>query len=189
MDQIKLIVSFAAGAAIGAVVTWRLLHEKHEQRIKEEIDSIRKSLSKMPKAEAVENDPKNEAADRASYRDLTKRYRTGNETIQDFPDEPVENDPDPNSVPYIITPDEFASLDGYDVISLTYFADHVLCDDQLAVIEDIEGTIGPEALDNFGIYDVNAVHVRNDRLKVDYEVLLDLRKYRDILEDQPYLNR
>ena len=44
----------------------------------------------------------------------------------------------------------------------------------------IENTVGNEALTTFGEYEDDAVHVRNDAKKCDYEVLLDNRKYEEV---------
>lgn len=190
MEQTKLVLGFVAGAAIGAAATWKLLHDKHEQRIKEEIASIRKSLTTMPKAEMTEETNREEDSIKTAvrtYRSMANKYRSmASEPEASVNDSETTQE---NDEPYVITPDEFATLDGYSVISLTYFADNVLCDDQLAVIENVEATVGPDAIDSIGMYDENAIHVRNDRLKVDYEILQDLRNYRDILEDRPYLNQ
>ena len=53
--------------------------------------------------------------------------------------------------------------------------------------DEIEETIGKSSLTRFGEYEPDSVFVRNDRLKCDYEILLDERSYAEILQDKPYL--
>ena len=57
------------------------------------------------------------------------------------------------------------------------------------IIENVEDVIGFESLNHFGEYEDDSVYVRNERLRVDYEVLLDLRTYTEVLESKPYLRR
>lgn len=84
----------------------------------------------------------------------------------------MERDPE---VPYIIHKEEFdATPDGYDQYTLTYFeGDDVLSDERDKVIEDQDNTVGLENLNRFGqgSGDPNIVYVRNEKLKVDIEVV------------------
>ena len=88
--------------------------------------------------------------------------------------------------PYDISPDEFGEFDDYEKISLTYYKDQILADDGDEPIEDIDEVVGSESLNCFGEYEDDAVFVRNDRLKCDYEILLDHRKYSDVVQRKPY---
>lgn len=44
---------------------------------------------------------------------------------------------------------------------------------------EIQQSIGFESLGHFGEYEDDSVFVRNDRLKTDYEILLDEENYSD----------
>ena len=81
-------------------------------------------------------------------------------------DEPVSS-----VKPYVISPDEYGCAEGYDMIDLTYYADGVLADETDEIVEDVEGTIGTDSLRRFGEYEHDAVHVRNDVRRIDYEIL------------------
>ena len=81
--------------------------------------------------------------------------------------------------PYVISPKEFDE-EGYETISLTYYADGVLADEQNFPIEDIEDTVGNDALNSFGEYEDDSVFVRDDDKGIDYEILLDNRKYSEL---------
>ena len=88
--------------------------------------------------------------------------------------------------PYVIPPEEFGEFDDYEEIGLTYYADQVLTDDDDELVEDIEDTVGFDSLNHFGEYEDDSVFVRNDRLKCDYEILLDHRKYSDVVKRKPH---
>lgn len=92
--------------------------------------------------------------------------------------------------PRVIPPEEFGEKEGYEQISLTWYADEVLADldDHRLTDVEIEQKVGREAMTHFGEYENDSVFVRNDELKCDYEILMDHRKYADVLEDKPYLS-
>ena len=88
--------------------------------------------------------------------------------------------------PRVIPPEEFGEED-YAVISLNYYADGVLADDWDKVIEDVENTVGEDFANHFGEYEDDSVFVRNDELEKDYEILLDMRNYSDVVTRKPHL--
>lgn len=99
----------------------------------------------------------------------------------DLEDKPVyaERDTDMDE-PYVISPEEFGELD-YEKISLTYYADDVLADEFDGLVENIDSIVGLESLNTFGEYEDDSVFVRNDKLRCDYEILKDLRRWEDVV--------
>lgn len=83
---------------------------------------------------------------------------------------------------YIIKPDEFGTIDDYELVNLTWYADGILADefDNIIGEEEIEERIGSEALVEIGKYLPKFIHVRNDDLEIDYEIGEDPRNYCDI---------
>jgi len=92
--------------------------------------------------------------------------------------------------PYVIPPEELGEMEDYETITLTYFADGTLTDDDYKVIEQEEADdiIGPDALSHFGEYEDDSVCIRNEKYKCDYEILNDLREYEEVLKENPYLS-
>ena len=82
--------------------------------------------------------------------------------------------------PYVIPPDEFGEFEDYEAISLIYFADKVLTDEDYEIVDDVDDVVGLDSFNHIGEYEDDCVHVRNDRLKSDYEILYDPRNYSDI---------
>lgn len=83
--------------------------------------------------------------------------------------------------PYVITHDEFmANENDWSQNTLTYYnGDDTLADESEMPIPEIEETIGSENLLRFGhgSNDRNVVYVRNERIKTDFEILLDQEKF------------
>jgi hypothetical protein len=85
--------------------------------------------------------------------------------------------------PFEITEAAFGELaeEGFQQISVTYYeADRTLCDDRDQPIRDVKGTIGtdnPKGLNPELSGDPHIRYVRNRRLEVDFEILLDARSF------------
>lgn len=88
--------------------------------------------------------------------------------------EPVEDER-----PYVISPDEFGEKDGYENVTLTYYADGVLTDYFDNVISNVDEVVGFDSLDHFGEYEDDVVFVRNEKMETDYEILRDLRDFNE----------
>ena len=83
--------------------------------------------------------------------------------------------------PYVIEPRYFDEYDDYNTINLTLYADGVLVDDSSnEPVEDVDETVGLDNLNHIGDYEEDAVHIRNDKLRCDYEILCDTKKYSEI---------
>lgn len=191
MDKIKNLFVFASGVAIGAVVTWKLLESKYAQLAQEEIDSVKEVYGKRysEPTETTEEDARakaDEAKEKPSIVEyasiLQKTGYTDYSAISEKEKKKEEVATEAESVvdrPYVIPPEEFGEFDDYGQISLTYYSDGVLTDDNNDIIEDVEEVVGIDTLNHIGEYEDDAVHVRNDRLKCDYEILQSLEKYSD----------
>lgn len=194
---------FVLGAAVGSAVTWKYVKDKYEQITQEEIDSVKETFSKCEVK--THNEPGKDAhvrAERAKEKPSVAEYaaklREQGYTNYSNPETAdnvkpgtgtgKEEDEDPMTLdkPYTIPPEEFGELYDYEKISLVYYADGVLADDDDELVDDIDDVIGNESLKKFGEYEDDSVFVRNDRLKCDYEILLDQRKYSDVIRKRPH---
>ena len=193
MNKTINFMMFVLGVAVGSVVTWRYVEKKYEQIAQDEIDSVKEVFSKR-EAEFTENTEARIKADNAKEKPSIIEYAArlreqGYTNYSDMVDEkPEEVKKEPMSLdkPYVITPEEFGDLDDYETISLTYYADQILTDDNDVIVDDIEDVVGFDSLNSFGEYEDDSVFVRNDKLKCDYEILLDQRKYSDVVKRRPH---
>lgn len=196
----KKLLIFVAGVAVGSVATWKVLKDKYATMAQEEIDSVKERYSERVNKHddsSDESDVKEEvytdiyktmASDYGSRTSYSAKYQPAEEK-KDIKEVEVVKDNKKVDKPYVIPPEEFGELDGYETISLSYHADNVLTDDDYELVDDVDEVIGLESLTHFGEYEDDSVFVRNDRLKCDYEILLDHRKYSEIIEQMPYLMR
>ena len=181
----KKVLYFVLGAVTGALIARLYFRKKYDtvsyECAKEETDERQESSSE----EKSRKDGITEiSAD--DYKAFLNERRKYPYHPDDISKNEEEKEPDDNR-PYVITPDEFGSVDEYETISLTYYSDGVLTDDRDdEPIEDVDDMIGEDSLTHFGEYEDDAVYVRNERLKTDFEILLDHRSYSDVAEAKPY---
>ena len=60
-------------------------------------------------------------------------------------------------------------------------------DDRAMSEEDIERTITRANLAHIGEYEPGSVFIRNEAMRVDYEVLTYEKDYEEVLNEKPYL--
>ena len=184
MSKIDNILAFAIGAAAGSIVTWKLIKDKYEQIAQEEIDSVKEVYSRRfeeSKREKIEEEPK-EDAEPLTFTIDAKAMGAYASSLQNAGySAPAEEPPKAKTVageiPYVISPEEYGDLPDYGTFELTYYADGVLADSDDEIVDDVDDVVGEESLLTFGTYEEDSVHVRNDRLKADYEILRDNRNY------------
>lgn len=185
----KFIV-FAAGMTLGAVVAWKVADVRYKQILHEEIDSVKNAYSERyasdesvePDINEAESDPEHNL-DMKQYAAVLSGSQYTNYTIAD---DKATGEVKDMEKPYVISPEEFGELYDYATVSLTYYADNVLADDQDIPIEDVDGVVGLDSLTHFGEYEDDSVFVRNDKVMTDYEILLDPRKYSDVTSTNPH---
>jgi len=193
MNKTINFMTFVLGVAVGSVVTWRYVEKKYEQIAQDEIDSVKEVFSKR-ETEFTEDTEVQIKADNAKKKPsvieyaawLRKRGYTNYSDMVDEKPEEVKEEPMSVDKPYVIAPEEFGELDDYETISLIYYADQILADDNDVIVDDIEDVVGFDSLNSFGEYEDDSVFIRNDRLKCDYEILLDQRKYSDVIKRRPH---
>ena len=202
-------ILFTAGAVIGSLVTWKVIKTKYEDIAQEEIDSVKEEYTRLMvsmkkklndsvtyKDDNNEDDRSEKDTDNiddsimANYNEIVKSYRSSDDeenTQNEKEGEEKEEDNDGVSymeAPYVISPDDFGSVPGYNAEPLDYFADGILADGW-GVELDIAETIGEDVVNYFGDYDDDVVYVRNEQTKLEYEVTRDPRTYAEAVRTNP----
>lgn len=189
---------FAAGAAIGSAVAWIYAKKYYERIANDEIESMKEwvarrveeqdektsdtNVTKRDSNPIIEKPDLMEYAAKVKdlgYYDYSKKNEPANEEKEE-----VELDLDDRI--YVIKPEAFGEEDGYEEVSLTYYSDGVLTDEQDNPIEDVESMVRADFADYFGVYEDDSVFVRNELLRTDFEILADQRKYSDLAKNDPY---
>lgn len=205
MNKFYFIASFVLGAAIGSFVTWNVVKDTYQKLAQEEIEDVRQYYKeKMDSLEPkkVPNEIPKNTHEKPDIREFAARI-IGENGYKNYSNTSIKPDPVLNeeeelvqeeyekvehdsNKPYVISPEEFGEKE-YTVICLSYYKDGVLADEDDHVVEDVDAVIGYESLEHFGEYENDSVHVRNDRLRCDYEILIDLREYSEVIGAKPYL--
>lgn len=193
----KNLLCFVAGAAIGSIITWKLIEKKYKDLADEEIESVKETFknrkSRITKDEVKETVEK-----------VINKWKEPKETVEDIvtaagysteDEENTEEDDESNYtvdvdpgieviVPYVITPEQFGEYNEYGTKTLTYYADNVLTDeiDNPITSEEMVTMIGPDALDHFGEYEDDSVYIRDEMNEMDYEILKSEKKFSEIPE-------
>lgn len=195
---------FALGAAAGSLVTWKIVEEKYKKIADEEIESVKEQFKNRveltPDSLTIyDNDvvvgkmsnesiecAKVEIEDRSTYEQITTIYADG-EKIAEENEEGVILVNQPSEIkeyikPYVIAPEEFGEY-GNDTKSLTYYSDFVLADEDDEIISDPEAIIG-DALEHFGEYEDDSVHVRDENIECDYEILKSEKTFSEVYKGE-----
>lgn len=168
---------FATGAAIGSVVTWKLVKTKYEQIAQEEIESVREMYERVSEKPESEEDDESDEEDLKEYEEIVQSAN-----YKPYKKDKIEEGEEDDIMiePYVIEPEEFDE-NGYETVTLFYYEDGVVATaDTNEVVENVDELIGEDSLTHFGEYEEDSVFVRNDNLKTDFEILKDRRRFSEV---------
>ena len=121
--------------------------------------------------------------DMHNYHKLASNYNSNSKdykyTDENEEGEIVEDEPEDYPEPYVIAPEEFGELEDYQTEAFVYYEDKIVATNDDRIVDDVEVLIG-DALEHFGDYEDDAVHVRNEKEKTDYEILRSEKNYTDL---------
>lgn len=174
---------FASGVATAYFLATRFLDIEFIEEDSEETDVKNDDEQKAEEEPKVDNsDPFKETyksvEDNGNYVDYSKLLAKANfdtsPESDDIYDNVIPDDVDIFGDPVdikIISSTEYGTDPYYDEIDLRYYGNQqLLTDDWDVPIENIEDTIGKEAMEKLHEGNSDVVYVRNHRLKADYEI-------------------
>lgn len=209
-SKITNVLMFAVGAAVGSAVTWKLVKTRYERIVQEEIESVKTAFNDLiairpdetdETEDTDESDPEPQPKSMQGQINWSELEDLDEEDEKQY--EPTEEDREEydrltsaytnekggagkmERDPYVIAPYDFGEIDGYHMIELTYYADDILEDDSYCIVNDRDELIGRKALNTFGEYEDDAVFVRNERLRTDFQILRDYRTYAEARSISP----
>ena len=192
------IIGFIMAGYTGYKIGYNNSKKIYENLADEEIKTVKEHLIKYYTKNPSQNDiSKNninkkenikQIEDNGNKIDYGKIYRT--ETVSErIPGHPVDSDldlvlkkeeTDAITKPYIITADDFHDSE-YECVTLLYFQDKVLTDDDYNQINNIGIVGGYPILDQMGLFEPSdCLYVRDDKNGIDYEILSEERKFSKI---------
>lgn len=211
MRKLSTVIAFLTGAVVGGAAVWYITKDRYAQLAEDEISSVKEAYAKMESKKEKANKAMQKyqgtdenvqesqttavtakVVEKGSIAEYAERVRHGEPmdysktVVPPKSGKPADLPMSDNSgeAPYVISPEEFDELDGYATVSLLYFADGFLTDSLGVMIDDVKEVVG-DALSHFGEYEEDAVFVRNDVKRCDYEILRDERTYDEFRKTLP----
>lgn len=180
--NMKNILIFLVGAATGSLITYVTVKRKYEEianedfRARQEEERARREKTPEEQKEAAR-----EAADKPNIIDYSKKL--AEEGYTDY--STAKEEATGHKPAYIIDQDGFDEENGYDKVTLNYYSDEVLADDEDDIFENKE-MLKESGFDDY-LFENNLdeVYVRNDDLQTDYEILTDRRTYQEVSGHSP----
>lgn len=178
------IAMFLSGLTIGCAASWLFCRKRYARIAQEEIDSVKETYSRR-KAANMSSDTAEKASKTESVCEDVSMQQTNRDIISkngytNYAELGNEKEEKPvTEKPYVISPDEFGSIDNYDKLSLTYYTDGILADENDEKIDNADEIVGNDFDSHFGEYEDDSVFIRNDHLESDYEILKDYRRWED----------
>ena len=166
------------GTTIGAAVSWIVAKNRYKTLAEEDIKSVREAFKNMvddgAKGIYTENENLTDKDSKKKYNTIINNNRYSNNNKETEMDKIIR--------PCVISPEQFGDIEEYDTVTLYYYADGILVDENDSPVDNIDSVIGFDSLKTFGEYEDDSVFVRNDEKKIYYEILKDERKYIDIIK-------
>lgn len=178
---------FILGAASASLITYKVVEKKFKIIADEEIASVKEMYER--KMKKVEVDMSKYEVTPETTQDAVKTLVDNNINLNpysslvntlEYSNNKEEEDMTDESDIQVIPPEDFGEY-GYATTSLTYYKDKILAYDNDDKVTDVDKIVGSDALNTFGEYEDDSVFVRNHRIKTDFEILLDTRKYSDVV--------
>ena len=181
--NVKTLAIFFAGFGIGAFVARLYLKEKYEKILDMELDRVNDELEKALNDEGFESDAKEDddskpetvssSLDTKMFRhEIAKQNYDAyfNVSGEEKKVHPIE-EPDE---PFVISGNEFITDRGHEKATLTYYISvNVLCEDNEPLDVSPSDILGDSWVSPLKESDEGVVYVRNNKMGVDYEVILD----------------
>lgn len=193
------VIAFAAGAVIGSAVTWTILERKFEQRIQEEIETVKEAFTEMNRTDEQTEETESEDEEEETSEGYHQVNWDELEDLDEESDEELEEYAELTNLyssekggaekvevkkPYVISPYDFDE-NGFRTMELTYYEDGVLEDENHEIVTDIDDLLGEGSLNTFGEYEEDSVFVRNEKLGIDFQILRDPRTYEEATGNTP----
>lgn len=186
MSKLYFLIGLAVGATAGSLVTMKIVQQKYRDIADAEIESVKSEFAKERKIFAEEKETEIKAKVATEKPDIMDYAKVLNKEGYTSYREKSTDSKDKHD-PYIINPLKFGENEEYETVSLKYYNEEdILTDDNDELVEDPACIIPDDGIRDEFVDDV--VYIRNDILKCDYEVILVLDSYDDVLADKPYLD-
>lgn len=174
-------LGFVAGAIAGALYASKHSLNKEKVEIDFSENDIPEDVSEnngdftVPHLDNIRDF---QSSDFIEYHDILKDYT--DKEVSDILHDPKIVSTD--------TANDLRDNEDYTVLSWTYFeGDKILADEMYKMVKDVDSVIGSDTLKMIGWEEEDILYVKDDRLKLIYEISAIEKAYKDHLLQNPYL--
>lgn len=186
MKKINYFIIWAIGLGTGWLLANRVLKEKYEAIVLEEVKSVREAFGHALDKATSEAEVQENTIITNTYQSLARDYtKPSLDEVKAVMESHSDKDldahmadreyPEEDRDIFCVTQDEFVNeADAHDKITLNYYdEDNILCDSLNEIIPNPEQIIGEDALDSFGCLSENddIVYIRNTKRMSDFEII------------------
>lgn len=187
MNDGKTLFALILGAAVGSLITWKVVTDKYERILDDIYAEQEEEYEEEEPIREIHNeafDEMNREIDEYEAKVAQSGYATAFEQPAEDEATDEEEEGDENMAelgPRVVSPEEFDDCD-YPVVEFTYYSDGFLTDEDDEIVEDYAEVVGNDFSDHFGDYDEDpdTVYVIDDSSAVCYEICRDNRKYMNV---------
>lgn len=175
-NNAKIVTAFIFGAIIGAAIAFRYALKKMDTEYDELIDNEAREEDGDDSITTITDEIRNAAEKAKNKHDITEYASKIHKEAYNPEESDVPEDIKIVDTPYVISPEKFGEC-GNETISLTYYSDGVLVDENDELVDNTDEIVGKDFASHFGEYEEDSIFIRNDSKKCDYEILRDYKTY------------
>lgn len=175
------IIYVTFGTIIGSVVTYILMKKHCEEYIHEELrlarehETAKDSVKKEPAKKQTEESKKD--SDTVVLNNETSQKIAKGSEPKDYT---VYSKGKEERMTSLITSERFATEEpDFEKISLSFYETEGILADMYGDIVDIDSSIGMKAVSYFELLHQDVIYIRNEKLKIDYEIVLEHESYNE----------
>ena len=193
MINYKNLFIFSAGISIGGLISYVITKDKYETIMNKEIEEIRKYYK--DKYENIKEDDEEKIKEKGDYREIVREYVSKHvieEEDYNCDDEEdnhytiMESRDLTNGVDFDeskkIESWEFGEQPLYETETIILYSDGVATNDLGDVIDNLEEIMGVDQYREFKESSDESIFIRNDLLRMDYEIVKDDWRYEDLID-------
>ena len=191
-EKLKTCIAFVSGLVSGAAGMFIFVKTKWQKELDAKRDEMiryyeEKNPKKVPEKKEEQKPVDKNPELLKGAKDIIRNYnysKAPDNLERTKNDSPVLIEDEYSDIPYEIEWSEFGSQEMYEMVTLFLYDDGEMRTDSYVLLsdEDVENYIGPDTLEKLAELrdknpDMTSYFVRNDRLKTDYEILLESGEY------------
>lgn len=181
-STIKNLLMFVLGFGLGATTAYLLVKNKYQTEAEEEINEVREiyqnRINELYKERKNKSELNKHIKNNLSVSEYAELIADSGYEKRDYSSTIVPEKPKTDSKPYIITQDDFMDEEvymdediGYSKVTWYYYADGVLCNEDNEPVPEPQLYFHKDALALLDDDTIHVLYLRNDNLKIDYEIL------------------